>query len=142
MLHNSRRLLIHQYYMNDYRHRSTSELMYVNGTLITITNFERIKKIKIGTGHNMELEIEEISEDTFKENENNNDLRHIHKNRYIYPYDNRMLEIDVFEDMRLVIMEVEDVELTDIINFPPEIEREILMEVTGISAFDNYNLAG
>lgn len=39
------------------------------------------------------------------------------------------------------MLEVENVEMSDVIEWPAELEALLLMEVTGNDKFDNYNLA-
>ena len=124
---------ITQFYIDGYRYRASSQIS--GGDC-----YEKIKKVSIGIGHNEEIEIEQISKETFFDLFANRE-RSISKQRFVFFNEKHKFEIDEFENMNLTIMEIEGIELTDIIDFPPEIEKEIIMEITGFKQLNNYNLA-
>lgn len=126
------KILIIQFYLDGLRYRSS----YYNNK----GTYEKIKKVSIGIGHNEELNCEQI---TSKEWWKNYKLAEkvITKTRFIKNSNGLKFEIDIFSKLSLIMMEVEDVQLTDSIAFPTEIEKEIIMEVTGLKEFNNYNLA-
>jgi len=129
---------ITQYYKDGLRYRHS----WIVGTS-SIGTFEKIRKTKITTGHNIETEIETIDHIQFNKNKYGSaqERHEIKKKRHVFTYNDKKLEVDVFEDLNLIIMEVEDVTLNEIIKFPPQIENVILLEVTGLKQFDNYELA-
>ena len=129
----SEQIFILQYYKDGYRYRMSKPSSSIKNI------FEKIKKVKAAKGHNKELEIEEISSETFWVNKSG--CISISKRRLVYLYDNKKFEVDDFLDLKLVMLEVEDVELSEKINFPPEIKSVLLLEVTGNDQFDNFNLA-
>jgi CYTH domain-containing protein len=125
---------IEQFYTSDgWRYRKTTN--QGNGKY----NFVKIKKQSIGRGVNSEVEFTKVSEREY--NSVYPGDRVINKSRHVIEHGKLKIEIDEFDSLALVIAEVEDVEINDHISFPPEIERLILMEVTGNPLFDNYNLA-
>jgi CYTH domain-containing protein len=68
------------------------------------------------------------------------DRRPIRKTRYVFPYDGHVLELDVFEQPRgLVVLEIELEDEDDRPALPPELE--VIREVSDDSAYLNWNLA-
>lgn len=127
---------ITQFYKNGLRYREETD----GFTTIHI----RLKKTKIAPGISNELDIEEISEEVFFEERNSipsAELCEISKTRWVYKYNGRKFEVDVFNEIVLVMLEVEDSDLGEEIDFPPLIKAMILMEVTGNPNFDNFNLS-
>lgn len=127
-----------QYYKDGKRYRR--EVMR-GGGVHGRTIYTRIIKTKAALGVNYETNIEEIGFTEFNEHRHNDTNKEISKTRYVYEFKQGKIEIDEFDNLTLIIMEVENVDMEDIINFPLAIEREILMEVTGDTKFDNFNLA-
>lgn len=121
---------IEQIYTDEFRfrkyHRSTGRIEY-----------EKVIKKKLGIGVNEEehfpcSEAEYLAARGPK----------VHKKRYYLKLNDGLLaEIDIFLNAYLMIMEIENVELTDIIDFPDYIKDCILMEVTEFPQFSNKNLA-
>ena len=66
---------------------------------------------------------------------------HINKTRTVIKYEGKKFEIDKYEGMNIVILEVELNDINEKIEFPKYLEREILYEVTGIKEFSNKRLA-
>lgn len=128
-------LCISQKYHDGYRYRETLTPKE-DGSLDFC--YEKLKKTRISNGVNQESEIETISREDFLEIPGDHSVS---KDRYIFSFEGKKFEVDQFYRMSLVIMEVEDVDPGEKINFPPFLEKLILMEVTGNPVFDNINLA-
>ena len=128
------RIEIVQFYIDGYRYRRSFDCTKNRA------KYEKIKKISLGIGINSEEEIEEIPYQVFNELRRFGD-REISKVRCIIENANHTFEIDVFYDMSLVILEIENVDIDKVIGFPPKIEDEILMEITENKNFSNYELA-
>lgn len=125
---------ISQHYADGWRFRSTFNIA---GKEI---KYEKLRKQKQSDGVNIELEVEEIDVAHFTYGMEHSD-RSITKDRYTVYYKGNKFEMDYFYNMSLVICEVEDVDIDQDIEWPPEIEKQMLMEVTGNPKFDNFNLA-
>lgn len=126
---------ITQYYKDGWRYRMEHEAGKT-------PEFIKLKKQKIEKGVNKEVDIEKISQIDFYNNRigSREDRREIIKKRYVLTIEDRKFEIDLFHGLTLIIMEVENISAEEKIIFPEEIEKVLLMEVTGNSKFDNYNL--
>ncbi len=85
---------------------------------------------------------EEITEKKFYKyfNDENHDL-YIEKDRHIYTKKGLTWEIDVFQDMSLIIAEIELPEENYDLKIPKKINKEVIMEVTEFPQFYNSNLA-
>lgn len=96
-----------------------------------------------------------ISEEDYIEKATDPDTKKISKTRYMVPHTDGLIEIDDYKDMNLVIMEYE-IEVavgndmldeianefkTKDLNFPGEVQRCIIKEVTGENEYSNKNLA-
>lgn len=127
-------LYITQVYLDGYRYRQS--FSFSSGS----TSYEKIKKVSIGIGHNEEIDIEDISEKDFLEARKKSE-KIISKIRNVYTTKKHTFEIDIFENLNLIIMEIEGVEMADKINFPEKIKDSIVMEITGLKEFSNFNLA-
>ena len=129
-------LSITQFYTGDgWRYRETINLEDSN------TKYEKLRKISTGLGINQEVDIEDIDRDTFYDKlDSLENPKVIRKERFLVGYEGKTLEVDEFVGMSLCIMEVEDVEMSDKVEFPDWIQKNILMEVTGNPAFNNSNL--
>lgn len=127
---------IYQFYTEDgWRYRNIMNEDY------TMDKYEKVKKVSIEKGINNEVDFQEVTEEEFHEAQESGKIRELMKTRRVFEYEGRKFEIDEFDEFGLTILEIEDVEMSDVIKFPPEIEKLILMEVTGNSKFSNYNLA-
>lgn len=127
-------LHITQYYIDGIRYRRTFDI--AEGIL----TYEKIKKVSIAPGHNEEIDIEEISCEIWEGKEGQAE-RTISKSRFVYEANGLKFELDEFDFLNLIILEIEGVELEDKIEFPTEIQNEVVFEITGIKEFNNYNLA-
>ncbi len=81
-----------------------------------------------------------ITEEEFR-NSNKPELPRIFKTRMVYYRDGLKFEIDKFRGMDLVIMEVELESMSQEIEFPDFIKKEIICEVTGIKGLSNRKIA-
>ena len=125
---------INQWYHSDgYRYRKQVEVP-TNEVEIFKT-----KKINISKGVNQEEETT-LTIFEFNELDLSNSL-HINKTRTVIKYKGKKFEIDKYEGINIVILEVELNDIDEKIEFPKYLEREILYEVTGIKEFSNKRLA-
>ena len=99
----------------------------------------KTKKTNISKGINQEEETI-LSQSEFNELDLSNSL-YIKKTRTIVKYKGHKLEIDKYDSMNIVILEIELQDLEENILLPKYIEREIIYEVTGIKEFSNKKLA-
>jgi CYTH domain-containing protein len=99
----------------------------------------KTKKTNISKGVNQEEEIT-LTQEEFNELNLSNSL-HINKTRTVIKYRGLKFEIDKYNGINIIILEVELKDINDKINFPKYIEKEILYEVTGIKEFSNKKLA-
>lgn len=131
------RLLICQWF------KETNEGIFRFRKVTNFTNqelwFEKIKKVQIEPGVNEET-IFEIDRNNFLPYSEEIPLQ-IKKHRYIYHRNGLKFEIDVFQDIKLVILEVELNDKNDEIIFPDFIQELIIKEITDQREFSNYNLA-
>jgi CYTH domain-containing protein len=127
---------ITQYYKDGWRYRMEQEFG-------KNPEYIKLKKEKVAEGINKEVDIETIDAVDYHNNKFGTikDRREISKKRYVYEYEGKKFEVDVFNSVSLTMLEIEGIEMKDKINFPPEIEKMILIEVTGNKKFDNYSLA-
>lgn len=128
-------LQIEQFYTSDgWRYRRTDNM---DGGVVECV---KLKKVPVERGISQEIDITTITEDEywdkFEERE-----RYISKLRYVMFFNNLKIEVDDFDNIKLVIVEVEDIDFDDTVVLPPCIEEDILLEVTGNPKFSNYNLA-
>lgn len=130
-------LLIAQFYTEDgWRYRITIDTKTQEEKCV------KLRKVAVGNGINHEIDIQDITEEDLKEvAERNEKAKWIEKTRFVYDYNGKTFEVDDFSDLDLVILEVEDVDMEDNIDFPESIKCEIITEITGQSVFSNYNLA-
>ena len=70
-----------------------------------------------------------------------NNVGNLQKSRYIYHTQQNTFEVDEFDNMRLIICEVELQSPDQEILFPKEIKDQIILEITGMPEFSNFNLA-
>ena len=125
---------IQQWYHSDgYRYRYQIEIP--NGDI----KIFKTKKTNISKGVNQEEETI-LSQNEFNELDLSNSLS-IKKIRTVVKYKGHKLELDKYDGMNIVILEVELKDLNEEIKLPKYIQKEILYEVTGIKEFSNKNLA-
>ena len=102
--------------------------------------FYKIEKQPIGKGKSLET-VEEISLQEFWTATQNCPYM-IRKKRHVYKQENFNIEIDVFWNMSLVLMEIEVNSLEDKLEIPEDINKYIIKEVTGDPHFSNKYLSG
>ena len=125
---------IQQWYHSDgFRYRYQVEIP--NGDV----KIFKTKKTNISKGVNQEEETI-LSQNEFNELDLNNSLS-VKKIRTVVKYKGHKLEIDKYEGLNIVILEVELEDLNEKIPLPKYIDKEILYEVTGIKEFSNKSLA-
>lgn len=125
---------IQQWYHSDgFRYRYQLEIP--NGDV----KIFKTKKTNISKGVNQEEETI-LSQNEFNELDLSNSLS-IKKIRTVVKYKGHKLEIDKYEGLNIVILEVELEDLNEKIPMPKYIDKEILYEVTGIKEFSNKSLA-
>jgi CYTH domain-containing protein len=125
---------IQQWYHSDgFRYRYQLEIP--NGDV----KIFKTKKTNISKGVNQEEETI-LSQNEFNELDLNNSLS-VKKIRTVVKYKGHKLEIDKYEGLNIVILEVELEDLNEKIPMPKYIDKEILYEVTGIKEFSNKSLA-
>jgi len=127
-------LHILQIYTEDgWRYRRTR----VNGDWV----HEKMRKTSLGRGINQEVDIQTITEEEFNKILEQDNVKGVDKLRHVVKTDHHTFEIDDFNSVDMVIVEVENVDMDDTIIFPDWLEKEIIMEVTGNPLFSNANLA-
>ncbi len=125
---------IQQWYHSDgFRYRYQVEIP--NGDV----KIFKTRKTNISKGVNQEEETI-LSQNEFNELDLNNSLS-VKKIRTVVKYKGHKLEIDKYEGLNIVILEVELEDLNEKIPMPKYIDKEILYEVTGIKEFSNKSLA-
>lgn len=125
---------IQQWYHSDgFRYRYQVEIP--NGDV----KIFKTKKTNISKGVNQEEETI-LSQNEFNELDLNNSLS-VKKIRTVVKYKGHKLDIDKYEGLNIVILEVELEDLNEKIPLPKYIDKEILYEVTGIKEFSNKSLA-
>jgi CYTH domain-containing protein len=125
---------IQQWYHSDgFRYRYQVEIP--NGDV----KIFKTRKTNISKGVNQEEETI-LSQNEFNELDLNNSLS-VKKIRTVVKYKGHKLEIDKYEGLNIVILEVELEDLNEKISMPKYIDKEILYEVTGIKEFSNKSLA-
>lgn len=130
---NGKEVEIMQYYTDDgWRYRSTYDNETGENTYI------KLKKVKTGNGINQEVDIQEIEALEFLKGMDNPSIS---KTRHTLKVGKYTVEVDEFDSLNLCIMEIEDVDADEELDLPDWLTKEILMEVTGMEAFDNSNLA-
>lgn len=102
--------------------------------------FYRIEKKSVGKGESLET-IEEISLQEFWTATQNCPYM-IRKKRQVYKQENFNIEIDVFWNINLILMEIEVNSLEDSLEIPEAISKYIIKEVTGDPHFSNKYLSG
>jgi hypothetical protein len=106
--------------------------------------YYKLRKEKVSDGVYNELDIQEITSNEYHVvKEARPHYPKISKRRTVYKAKGSSLkfEFDVYLDMELAILEVELPSLDHVIEFHPNIEKQIIMEVTGMEQFSNKFLA-
>lgn len=125
---------IKQWYHSDgFRYRYQVEVPINEITIL------KTKKTNLSKGINREEETT-LTQNEFDEIDLSNSL-YIEKTRTVVKYKKRKFEIDKYEGMNIIILEVELNDINDPIVFPKYLEKEIVYEVTGIKEFTNKKLA-
>ena len=125
---------IQQWYHSDgFRYRYQVEIP--NGDV----KIFKTRKTNISKGVNQEEETI-LSQNEFNELDLSNSLS-VKKIRTVVKYKGHKLEIDKYDGLNIVILEVELEDLNERIPLPKYIDKEILYEITGIKEFSNKSLA-
>jgi CYTH domain-containing protein len=125
---------IQQWYHHDgYRYRHQVEIP--SGEVIIF----KTKKTNVSKGVNIEEETT-LTLDELKTVDLSNSLS-IKKTRTVVKYKGLKFEIDKYDGINIVILEVELDDIEQKINIPKYIENEIIYEVTGIKEFSNKSLS-
>lgn len=139
------RYRIHQFYLKP-THEIEGVIRYRMTCSLAVSKvgierrYEKIIKTKIEKGVNKESDIKIISEKEFEEAQKSA-IKVIYKVREVYSYNGLKFEVDDFKNPKLVICEVELKQIDQEIIFPDFIKELILLEITGMDQFSNYNLA-
>lgn len=134
------RLDIEQFYNNGLRYRQT----IINGVARI---YERIKKVNVSFGVNNELDVQKITNKEYYELLESIPEKEriiISKTRILY-YDinqpDLKFEVDDFYPSLLITLEVELPSIDFEFEMPKNIQSQIIMEVTGVKGFSNFDLA-
>jgi CYTH domain-containing protein len=119
--------------------RENGEIVRYRETRTDKITWERIIKRNIGFGQNEE-EILSVTSDEFYEASSKLKLSEIHKKRHILTYGKLKYEIDVFDNIHLIIMEIELDDIKQKVGFPFSIRDMIIKEITGVKEFTNFNM--
>jgi CYTH domain-containing protein len=103
--------------------------------------FFSTKKKYLSKGTYEELEFEISGKTFYKKLKQLKVKKGLRKIRFIYKYKGLKFEIDRYVDLNLVVMEVELKNINQKINFPDFISEKIILEVTELREFGNYNLS-
>lgn len=106
------------------------------------TLFEKIIKTKIAVGINSEESIPVHGDKFYAEIESG--MKYIRKTRRVYHFNGMKFELDDFQSLKLVMLEVEGPTqefLNKTIEFPDFLQPLVIKEVTGDDAFSNFSLA-
>lgn len=125
---------IEQWYHHDgFRYRKQIELPTQKVV------FFKTKKTNLSKGVNQEEETS-LTWEEFDQLDLSNSL-HIKKTRTVIKYKGHKFEIDKYDGINIIILEIELKDLEEKIIIPKYIDKEILYEVTGIKEFSNKKLA-
>lgn len=124
---------INQYYCPNGRFRevlSNGKVKYIKTIKSTIS---------IGVNHEVNSE---ISKEIFLK-EKKKATKFLSKMRYIKNVGKYKWEVDVFTELNLIIAEIEVKTKKELhtVKIPPFIGKQMIMDITGIKQFSNYNLA-
>lgn len=87
------------------------------------------------------ISINEYFEEIRGAKKNNKIIGNVSKNRTKVKTEQGFWEIDEFEELSLIIAEIELDKLDDLKKLPYFIEKNKIMEITGIREFSNYSLS-
>ena len=121
------------YHADGYRYRHQVEVPTNKVSIF------KVKKTNISKGEFQE-ETYELSQEEFNDLDLSNSLK-IEKTRTVVKHKGFKFEIDKYDNMNIVILEIELDNINESIPFPKYISKEILYEVTGIKEFTNKKLA-
>jgi CYTH domain-containing protein len=125
---------IEQWYHHDgFRYRKQIELPTQKVV------FFKTKKTNLSKGVNQEEETS-LTREEFDQLDLSNSL-HIKKTRTVIKYKGHKFEIDKYDGINIIILEIELKDLEEKIIIPKYIDKEILYEVTGIKEFSNKKLS-
>lgn len=102
------------------------------------SEYYKIRKTSVGYGRNEEELFSCSSGEFLKELANSK--RIIHKLRHVYTKDGINFEVDFIHHPRLIILEVELQDIDQPMEIPQEIQELVILEITGMKEFSNYNL--
>ena len=130
---------IEQYYTPTGRYRHVE--MYSNKNNKEITKYIHTIKKSVSKGVNEEIEVEISLSEFSKAIEKS--TKFISKNRFIKKAGKYKWEIDEFIDVNLIIAEIEVHTKKELktVKLPKYIKENLIMEITGIKEFSNFNLA-
>jgi len=103
--------------------------------------YEKIIKLKVSKGINNEEDFEIDQLQFFNEIQQIKNLKSIKKHRIVFEENGLKWEVDSFNDLKLIICEVELKSLKQKIQIPEHIQKVLIKEITGEYEFSNYNLA-
>lgn len=125
---------IEQWYHHDgFRYRKQIELPTQKVV------FFKTRKTNLSKGVNQEEETS-LTHEEFDQLDLSNSL-YIKKTRTVIKYKGHKFEIDKYDGINIIILEIELKDLEEKIIIPKYIDKEILYEVTGIKEFSNKKLA-
>lgn len=134
-----KKYLIHQVYVDIdgqvTRFRMTEDLRSRGNE----TTYVKCVKKPISTGIFEEIEVK-VSQNIF-DKMTKKPHRFIIKERLVYSEGGLKWEIDKYDDISLVTLEVELDDINQEIEIPEKIKKEIICEVTGQKPFSNYSLS-
>ncbi len=105
------------------------------------TIYYSTKKTFISAGINDELEFTITKGEFWKTYFKFKNKSIIEKTRFVYKYKGFKFEIDEYTGMKLIVMEVELQNISQKIPFPAFIKKQIILEVTKLREFGNFNLS-
>lgn len=84
-----------------------------------------------------------INEKAFKDvlKKNSKNYAVIKKTRYVIKYKGFKFEIDVYQDLSIITLEVELPSINHHFEYPEGLLEEVLLDVTGMKQFSNLNLS-
>jgi CYTH domain-containing protein len=97
------------------------------------------KKLSYGTFAELD---QEITADSYKRRVRaNRELKSISKRRFILYHKDLKYEIDMYNSISLVVLEIELLNIHMPIKLHRKVSREIIMEITGIEELSNYRMS-
>jgi len=134
--------IFQKYAVNGWRYREQSEIsgFSIRNGIDTYHDpiYYKTKKTPVGKGANEEEEYE-ITKEEF--DSCGSIKSSISKFRHVYKIGELKFEVDVFNGIHLVILEVELISLEQNFDMPKFLQDLIIYEVTGIKEFNNSSLS-